>query len=245
MQKNIKNISVTIVDDASTNGGYGDFVNTFSHLMNIQEITLAENGGPAVARQAGINETDGDFIAFIDADDTYVGSNALYMMEKEIVYSNLDMVGGNFVEELENGQFVTHGENFVWMFAKLYRRSFLDRFLIRFNNTRANEDTGFNTVVKSLTRHYKFIPQTIYMWHFREDSITRQGKRHVRHCTGHTGYIENMIWAIGEMCDRNINKEIIRNEVVKVLCRLYFMHMGICYMSPMQAGDSGIYQGVL
>jgi hypothetical protein len=160
------------------------------------------------------------------------------MLEKEIVHGDLDLVGGNFLEELEDGRFVTHGENFVWMFGKIYRRNFLDRFLVRFNDTRANEDTGFNTLVKSLTRHYKFIPQTVYLWHFRATSITRVDNGIYAHATGHQGYIENMVWAIGEMCDRHINKEIIRNEVVTVICRLYFMHMGICYQKPLYADNS-------
>jgi hypothetical protein len=105
----------------------------------------------------------------------------------------------------------------VWMFAKLYRRNFLDRHLIRFNDTRANEDTGFNTLVQSLTRHIRFIPQCVYMWHWRKDSITREDNGIYATTTGHLGYIENMIWAIGEMCDRKLNKEIIREQGTSIL----------------------------
>lgn len=241
MQNNIKRIKVTIVDDASPNGGYKDFVDTFSKLMDIQEITLSENGGPAVARQAGIDETDGDFIAFIDADDTYLGANALALMEREMVYGDLDVVGGEFVEEVENSKFVKHGENMVWVFAKMYRRSFLDRFLIRFNDTRANEDTGFNAVVANLTRHIKHIPQAVYMWHWRDNSITRVNNGVYATASGHQGYIENMIWATNELCGRNVNKELIRNHVVTVFCRLYFMHMAICYSNPDYAEGSMEY----
>jgi glycosyltransferase involved in cell wall biosynthesis len=238
MQTNIKNIQVTIVDDCSTNGGYGEFVKIFSPLMAIQEIKTEKNGGPAVARQLGIDETDGDFITFIDADDTLIGANALSLLEREMVYGDHDVVGGYFLEEMEDGRFVTHGENMVWMFAKLYRRNFLDRFLIRFNETRANEDTGFNTLVKALTRRIKFIPQAVYMWHWRKDSITRTDNGAYATTEGHLGYIENMAWAISEMCRRGLNKELIRNEVVRVLCRLYFMHMSICYSSPMDEAES-------
>lgn len=238
MQTNLKNISVTIVDDCSPNGGYKEFVERFSPMMEIQDVRTDVNGGPGAARQKGLDETDGDFVTFIDADDTFLAANSLAMLEKEIVYGDLDMVGGHFLEELEDGRFVTHGDNFVWMFGKMYRRNFLDRFLIRFGDTRANEDTGFNMLVKSLTRHYKFIPQTVYLWHFRSDSITRIDNGVYAHATGHQGYIENMTWAISEMCRRNLNKELIRQEIVTVLCRLYFMHMGICYQKPLYAEES-------
>jgi len=238
MQTIVNRISVTIVDDCSTDGGYEQFVSMYAPMMEVQEVKTEQNGGPAVARQTGLNETDGDFVTFIDADDTFIGANALEILEKTITQGGYDMVGGEFVEELGNGTFVHHGENFVWMFGKVYRRSFLDRFLIRFNDTRANEDTGFNTLVKALTRHYKFIPQVVYTWHYREQSITRIDDGLYAHEAGHQGYIENMIWAIGEMCDRNLNKEIIRHEVVSVMSRLYCMHMGICYSKPMYAANS-------
>lgn len=238
MQANIRDISVTIVDDCSPDGGYDDFVERFSPFMEVQEVRTERNGGPAVARQTGLDETDGDFVVFMDADDTLFSSHALLILEREIRTGGLDMVGGNFVEELEDGRYVTHGENWVWMFGKIYRRSFLDRFLIRFNETRANEDTGFNTLVKALTNHYKFIPQVVYLWHYKRDSITRIDNGVYAFDSGHIGYIENMAWAISEMCARGLNKELIRAEAVTVLCRLYFMHMGIVYQKPLYADDS-------
>ena len=33
----------------------------------------------------------------------------------------------------------------VWMHGKMYRRSFFSKYNIRFNDSRANEDVGFNT----------------------------------------------------------------------------------------------------
>ncbi|NCB63441.1 MAG: glycosyltransferase family 2 protein [Clostridia bacterium] len=238
MQTNVKNLCVTIVDDCSPDGGYGEFAAWFSPFLEIQEVRTPCNGGPGAARQKGLDETDGDFVIFVDADDTLLCANSLAMLERELVYGGLDMAGGHFLEELEDGRFVTHADNLVWMFGKLYRRSFLDRFLIRFNDTRANEDTGFNTLVKALTPHYKFIPQAVYLWHFKRDSITRRESGIYAFDEGHRGYIENMIWAIGEMRTRNLNKELIRSQAVTVLCRLYHMHMGICYLKPLYADAS-------
>lgn len=238
MQDVIKDITVTLVDDCSPDGGYDEFVNMFSPLMTIQEMTLIENGGPGVARQEGLNETDGDFVVFIDADDTLIGSSAIRQMLEAITKNNMDVVSGQFLEELEDGRFVSHGEQMVWVFAKMYRRSFLDRFLIRFNDTRANEDTGFNAVVSALTKNVMHLPQVVYQWHFSESTITRKDNAIYTWSSGHRGYIENMIWATAEMRRRAINKEIIRNHIVTILCRLYFMHESVICHAPEEAQSS-------
>jgi glycosyltransferase involved in cell wall biosynthesis len=224
MQDIADKLNVTLVDDCSPDGGYHKFVEMFSPLLNIEEVTLQENGGPAVARQTGLDETDGDFVVFMDADDTFVGSAALRLMYEAITQNNMDVVTGQFIEELEDGRFVTHGHNMVWVFAKMYRRSFLDRFLIRFNDTRANEDTGFNSVVGALTKNILHIPQVVYQWHYSESTITRKDNAIYTWASGHRGYIENMIWATKEMERRSINKEIIRRHIVSTLCKLYFFH---------------------
>jgi glycosyltransferase involved in cell wall biosynthesis len=238
MQDIIEKVTVTLVDDCSTDGNYNKIVDTFAPLMEIQEITLQENGGPAVARQAGIDETDGDFIVFVDADDTLVGSSVLRLMLEAITKNNMDVVTGQFLEEMEDGRFVTHGHQMVWVFAKMYRRSFLDRFLIRFNETRANEDTGFNTVVAALTKNILHIPQAVYQWHYSDSTITRRDNAIYTWASGHRGYIENMIWAAKEIERRGINKEIYRHHVASVLCRLYFMHESVLSHAPEEAAGS-------
>lgn len=237
MQTCAEDLQVTIVDDCSEQG-YGEFVERFSPMLDLQEVKTDQNGGPGLARQKGLDETDGDYVTFLDADDTFLAANSLALLQRELAGRGLDLVGGQFVEELGDGRFLTHGENFVWMFGKAYRRSFLDRFLIRFNDTRANEDTGFNTLVKALTPHYLFIPQAVYLWHYREDSITRAEGGLYAFDEGHLGYIENMTWAVSELSRRGLNKELIRREAVCALCRMYFMHMEVCYRKPRFAAAS-------
>ena len=238
MQTLSDKVTVTLVDDKSTDGGYDDIARKFEGVLKIDVVTLDENGGPGVARQAGIDETDGDFIFFMDADDTLESCYNLYQMSRIMIERNADVVSGAFIEELENGTFVPHPQNMVWVFGKMYRRSFLDRHLVRFNTTRSNEDTGFNAVVNALTSRIEHIPQTVYAWHFAESTITRNNKGEYTFAHGHRGYIENMMWATEEMKKRNLNKEIIRNHVVRVLCRLYFMHENVMAHAPDEVAGS-------
>ena len=228
---------VYLVNDCSKKG-YEEFQKRWADLLNIEIIDLDENGGPGVARQAGLDEGDGDYVVFCDADDTLATAHALSIMAKTMEREKADIVSGRFVEEMEDGSFHPHGNDLVWVFAKMYRRRTIERFLVRFNDTRANEDTGFNTLLSNLTDRVVNIPQTVYTWHFAPSTITRKNNGEYSWASGHRGYIENMAWAISELRKRNVNKEIIRQLAVSVLCRVWFMHESVMQNSPENSKDS-------
>lgn len=239
MQTVLDRITVTIVDDASGDGALADIVERFSGAgMRINTITLDENCGPGHARQVGLDETDGDFIFFMDADDTLECSLGIEKLAQTILRDELDIVSGAFIEETENGVMVPHPANMVWVFAKLYRRRFLERFRIRFNDTRANEDVGFNCLCSALTDRVKHIPQTVYCWHWADNTITRADHGAYTYAHGHTGFVENMAWVYDEMMKRDLNRELIRRHVVTILCRLYFMHEAVLDKAPEEAAAS-------
>ena len=54
---------------------------------------------------------------------------------------------GAFLEQLEELVLKKHQYNLTWIFAKIYRRSFLDKWNIQYPDMRANEDVGFNLLV--------------------------------------------------------------------------------------------------
>jgi len=73
-------VEVIVVDDCSTDNTVEvvrDWIaqhlptNT-SHLLRLTFHALPENGGPAKARNKGIQEAQGDWIAFLDADDLWL-----------------------------------------------------------------------------------------------------------------------------------------------------------------------------
>lgn len=235
MQTMVKDIKVTLVDDCSEQN-YHEFVDKWSEFLNIRELNLQVNVGPGGARQMGLDETDGDYVVFVDADDTLATSFSIAQLYRGVL--GYDICAGQFIEECENGQFVTHGGDLVWVFAKMYRRNLIDRFLVRFNDSRANEDTGFNTVLSNLTERIHFIPQTVYEWHYAANTITRSNNGAYTWGKGNVGFIQNMEWAVDELRKRNVNHEVIRHLAVDVVCKLYFMHEDVKNAAPWEAEKS-------
>lgn len=191
-------LRVTIVNDAGKD--YKETIERYKDVLNIREIGYEDNRGPGEARQYGYDHTDGEYVTFIDADDTFYTPFALKALRMGI-----EMDGGyvacigEFTEE-NNGNFLPHQQDMVWMFGKLYRRKFIDKYKIRFcPGSRWNEDNGWNTCLRLCTNEYEkinFIPDTVYCWHEQLNSITRIENCRYSYDKSFVGFAENMIWAV-------------------------------------------------
>ena len=225
---------VTIVDDCSTDGvNYGDIAGYFNAIMPCQLIPRAVNGGVGQARQTGMDETFGDYIVFLDADDAFITPHALRYLLRAM--DGQDVVMGQFAEETENGT-ILHEQNFTWCHAKMYRRSFIERHLIRFNETRYNEDSGFNQIIAHMTERKKYIPQVLYSWNNNTESTVRKNKAGYRGGYGWRDFIENLAYACEELQKRNINKAVIRDFAVECAASLYYQYADAYALVPEEDG---------
>lgn len=227
MQSIRNDIRVTIADDASPDGSYDDIVRRYSDVIAVQSLRLPVNGGPGVARQYALDRTDGEYIVFMDADDTLVDSFAVEIMLMAMNQKpDTVAVFASFIEETDDG-FITHSEDSVWMHGKMYLRSYWDENNIRFHNTsRANEDNGVNTIIKLTApeqgKLIVTIPNKVYCWHYTPSSITRREDHSYYFTSSYKGYVENMIYAtqhardvLGGYTDR------MAKHASQVFCFLY------------------------
>ena len=220
----VSELEVTIVDDASTEQNYENIAKNFEPIMKINILHYETNGGPGVARQYGIDHTSNGYMTFIDADDTFNGAFALKALRNGIEMNKgiYQMCVGVFDEVHEYGIpdapiLMPHERDLVWMFGKLYRRSFIDKHKIRFHKTsRANEDNGFNRLFQLCTNEQEqinFIPAHVYYWHENLNSITRINDCQYSFGSSERdsfyGYVENMIYAIKEAKKRNVGGELL------------------------------------
>ncbi len=199
---------VIVVDDYSDEEDTQkllEFINFYKSYFSIEYIRLDKNGGPGVARHEGLLKCTHDYITFIDADDVFATSTALYVLLNKIESEHCSIVSAPFVEEIrdDNNNFVsmqTHNHDMTWMFGKLYRKTFLDKFHINFNISRANEDSGFNglCLLCSTENTVTYLDDIVYCWNYNPRSITKNNDYNYN---GLRGYIYNHIWSIHKALD--------------------------------------------
>lgn len=224
MQDNIDEIETIIVDDCS-HIGYDEIATKFAHMMKIKIVKMTKNGGPGAARQVGIDHSEAPFLTCIDADDCFLGCDAINTLKLTMINKDQDCVYGQFLEQNENLDLVVHELHMVWVFGKMYRRSFLERFNIRFNTSLSNEDTGFNSLIRGCTTRIWYIPKPVYIWRFKENSITRINQGMYGFDSGYKGYIDNMIWQLKELNKRFVNRNYILDETIAIMNVLYHFHV--------------------
>lgn len=228
-------IKVTIVNDCDGKD-YSKVIKRYSDLIDIQEIKLSKNGGPGVARQYGIDNTYLPYFTCIDADDSFSGAFALEILYDNLIKTPNAVVSvGTFLEEHDKLQFVPHSGDLIWMFGKLYSRDFINKYEIRFNETRANEDNGFNTLIRLCTDEYEkivFVKDIVYYWHFKEDSITRINNCEYSYNQSFPGYTENMIYAVKEAKKKKPFNGYINLWATQVMFNLYIYWLQTCERDP-------------
>ena len=152
LAQNFSSYEVILVDDGSSDAS-SLICDRYSATDPRFRTIHKPNGGLSDARNVGVAHATTDYIIFIDADDIF--DNGFALEKLKIALENdprNQVIGGNFLEvqRAEDDNiiyFFDHNENLVWVFGKIYKRKFLNKYNIRFHPTsRANEDTGFNTL---------------------------------------------------------------------------------------------------
>lgn len=179
-----------IVDDCSTDGSR-DIVENLLAELGEGRITLIRqelNGGPSVARNAGLAASTGEFVGFLDCDDELL-PNYLATMEENMA-DDVDIVVAAHIAQtpagrrtprpdakqgrltgLETVDAALQGKLWNFLHAKVYRRSLFANFsfpdhLVRY------EDLVFNAIAYSYSRKVQIIPTPVYVYHVQSQSLT-------------------------------------------------------------------------
>ena len=222
-QENVKDLNVYIINDASRLD-YSKEIGFFENFINIKEVKLDINVGPGVARQVGIDQSNSEYIVFIDSDDVFSSPFALKVLYENIQRTNADVIISSFYEELEDGTKIEHIDDSIWLHGKIYRREFLDKNKIRFNNTYANEDNGFNQLIFLHDSNIVNIDDFTYIWTFNKKSITRMNNYEYSF-EGLEGYLYNMTWALDSAIKDECNDYKIASLAFSTLIATYYYYI--------------------
>ncbi len=225
MSQNCKDeIHVIMVDDCS-DVGYEEVISPFRDILDIEIIRLEKNSGPGTARRVGMQAGTSKYIMFIDSDDTFYNAFSVERLLYEIESRQCDIVYSDFLEDLENNQFLLHENDHIWVFGKIFKRNFLESMNIYFNDTRSNEDNGFNTLTRCFTEP-QYVNEITYIWHSNPRSITRINNA-LYSFTCLEGQVYNKIWAFKEAYKKGWKREYYIRQIIDQFLYYYFDYFHI------------------
>ncbi|MDQ3629592.1 MAG: glycosyltransferase [Actinomycetota bacterium] len=193
-------LDVVVVDDGSTDGSAA-IVAGYAQRDDRVRVIRQDNAGLGAARNTGIQHARGQFVTFLDSDDTVPPSSYATMVDA-LVSSGSDFVVGALLKQI-NGEYRVPGwmvplhrtrrtgvcidevpemlpNIFAW--NKMFRRTFWDRAALAFPHGVSYEDHVPMTTALLSARCFDVLPDVVYRWRTRDDdslSIT-QRKHEVR-----------------------------------------------------------------
>lgn len=174
----LQEYSIIIVDDCSTDV-YDDIIDFFKPFHNITLVRTSANGGPAVAKNCGIQNSKNKYIMFIDAGDTFLGTNIIAYLEAQFEqHPNIDFISTAYYES---------GSDFSlklipcyhnsWK-GKVYRRSYVQRYKLHFTEecSFSNDDIGMNMLARLISPEERILHLDIpsVIWQIDMNSVVRR-----------------------------------------------------------------------
>lgn len=177
------NIEVILIDDGSTDSS-GKICDHYAEKDGRVKVVHKNNGGVSSARNVGIEIATGDFLMFVDSDDSMELNAVAILMDvisnsddiDFIVSSYFDVYSDNErkikkivehdieIDEQELNSFCSDNYlMFTTPWAKLYKTKIISDNGLRFDETvKYGEDMIFNMQYLKHTKHIKLINSPIY-----------------------------------------------------------------------------------
>ena len=188
-------LEIIVIDDGSTDGTEA----AIRRLPLDVHYFKQENLGPAMARNRGIRDAAGDFVAFLDIDDLWPAHTLTTLMRELLEEPDLDLVQGySQVMEYDpaTGTYEYRGnpqESFPYSIATaVYRKRVFDRVGLFDKTLLYGEDTDWFNRANELNVNMK-----------RIEAVTLHVRRHGENMTHEKSLVElNMLRVLKKTLDR-------------------------------------------
>ncbi|MGM9746611.1 MAG: glycosyltransferase family 2 protein [Paludibacteraceae bacterium] len=138
-------LQIILIDDGSTDES-GAMADEWQAKDSRIEVYHQPNQGQSAARNVGLQHAKGEYIAFVDSDD-YIDSNYFSTM-LQTADVTIDCVQTGYRRVKQNGEIIKtyrpkHFYQYTSPWGKMYRKTFIDRYHLRFPEGMIYEDVLF------------------------------------------------------------------------------------------------------
>lgn len=235
-------VNVIVVDDAS-DLDYSDILQEYPQL---HFYSLKINQGPGMARQYGIEHSNGTYITFLDTGD-YFYENGLQVI--------MDNIQKNTYIKKYTFSYVFDDKNILNDYpddktiGTVYKRSFIEMYNIHFSKegSYANEDYGFSRacylILEQWERYYfseahKHIKIPVFYEHIDKNSLTKINNNDFFYTKLSPGIIINGLHAIEIAQKAKIKTEYLLDEYNYIMAQEYFFFLCILQERPELIDDT-------
>ena len=190
-RQTVEDIEVLMVDDGSPDES-ADICRSFSERDTRFRLIQQENGGVTAARRTGVSLATGEYVVFVDGDDTLPADSLEILLnhmtdEVDMVVAQPDWnpmaVERRMVSVDEYRRMLIEGSLYLAMWAKLYRRHLFNDFTFAMpREIRAGEDWIANLRLAFNTeKNVLLVPDVVYHYRQNEEGVSSTIRRTVHH----------------------------------------------------------------
>lgn len=197
LNQTFSDFEIICVDDCSTDNTPYIIEEYIKKDERIRMIRHQNNSGPGIARNTGIDDAKGEYIIFIDSDDsvdiklfeilinTFNGKNVdciwfnanIYDMinkEKKAIFSDSGKFNHDGLYEITPDN-IYNGADYIW--NKIFKMSVLKDYNLRFPKFYFGEDSQFYFEAFTKIKSIFYIHDCLYLHYTRSDSIVEKAKK--------------------------------------------------------------------
>lgn len=190
LSQSYENLDIIVVNDGST-----DNSREIAEQFPITILNLEENKGLSAARNAGMDIAKGEYIHFMDVDDS-INPDFYIAMLKAIISNDADIACSGMINEANSYKTLIFKQDqvvslahekleltyvgkwgYVWRY--LFRTRYIREQNFRFEEGRFIEDLVFSLPAVFYANKVVAVSEAIYIHHYRKNSImTKKDKAH-------------------------------------------------------------------
>ena len=176
-----KNFEIIVVDDCSTDNTY----NILKKYNNIRLFQTPQNMRQGGARNLGLSNSTGEYVVFLDSDDTLYENDSLEKLSNtinqnsypDIIYTGMKISGKRdmtLMPTVDNCNKEYRLAEYKWanVVTICWKNSLLQKNMIRFPEKIRYEDVCFNFLGIEKSKTYAIGDFILYNYNNREDSTT-------------------------------------------------------------------------